>query len=200
MQFAVISSVTTPEYPKSPQSSGCADITHGLAILDEPPIECLPTIVDESAMSDISDLSLDEGGEDQRVEIVSRAFQLKDQSPFRITSSTRMPPWPVDLKNRVTKMRRGSGYSQFRSSPRDCAVPYSARSVLARFARFARRIGKCPRRSKPAFGLLRLILRYRRCYWHRDNIELFQTRNCARGCQQTGLLANCRRQQCCCVK
>ncbi len=155
------SSVTTPDYPKSPRSSGCADSTHGIAILDEPPIECLPTIVDETAMSDISDLSLDEEGGDQRVELGSHAFQLKDHSPFRITSSSRTPPWPVDLKSRVTKVRRGSGYSQIWTSPRDCAVPYSARSVLARFAR---RIGECARRSKPAFGLPRLMLRYRRFY------------------------------------
>ena len=158
------SSITTPDYPRSPRSPGFADVTHGLATLDEPPIECLPTIVHESGMSEISDLSLDQEGKDQRVESGSHAFQLKDQSPDRITSSTRMPPWPVDLKNRVTKVQRGSGYSQFRTSPREYAVPYSACSVLARFARFGRRIGKCARQSKPAFRLPRLTLRYRRCH------------------------------------
>ena len=155
------SSVTTPDYPKSPQSSGFADDTHGLAFLDEPPTEYLPAIVKKSAMSEIPELSLAEECKDQRVESGSHAFQLKVQSPFRITSSTRMPPWPVDFKSKVTKARRGSGYSQFRKSPRRHAVPHSARSVLEKKAAwFARRFGKCdPPVETQLLYLPRLTLR-----------------------------------------
>lgn len=117
---------------------------------------------------------------------------------FRIKSSTRTSTWPVDLKTRVTKAQRRPRSFQLRVS-RDHAVPFLTRLVSDRFARFARRIGTCAHQLRPPLGILRLTSRYRGCYGHRDDSEVFRTRSWrpadARGCQQEDLLA--RLQRCC---
>ena len=146
------SSVTTPDYPKTPRSSGGTDTTNALVDNEKLLSKSLPSIVGESTTFEISDFSLDEQGEDQPVGLGSYAVQSKDQSLFQLSSSTRTPTWPVGPGSRVTKARRGPGKFQLRTS-RDHAVPISARSVLDRFARFASRIGTCARQSESALGL-----------------------------------------------
>lgn len=153
------SSVTTPEYPASPQSSGGTDITNGQVDIKKLRSKSLPTIVGDSTMSEISDFSLDEQREDEPVGSGSYSFQSNTRSLFGIDSSTGTPFWPLDLRSRVIKARRGSGFSQ-----RDHAMPSSARVILDTFPWFARRFGTCARQLKPAFGPLRLTIYYRGCH------------------------------------
>ena len=134
-----LSSVTTPEYPKPPQSSENTDSTNGHVDNQRLPLKSLPTIVGES---EISDFSLDEQGGDQPVELEPYTTQFKFQSLPGTTSSTRMSTWPVALRRiQLTKARRGSGLSQLRTSPKT-SRSYSARAILDILAR-ARRFGTC---------------------------------------------------------
>lgn len=136
------SSVSTLECPDSPQSSESGDTTYGPGDIEKLPSNSLPITFRGSSMSEISDLSLDERSEDQTIDCGSYSFQSKTQSLFRKTSSTRTPTWPIGLESGATKARRGSGIPRLRT-PRDSAVNYVARSVLHKFARFARRVGTC---------------------------------------------------------
>ena len=138
--------VTTPEHLQSPQSPG---VTYGQVTFEKLPSKSSPTVVSESTMSDIPDLSLDKQHEDQLVELGHLAFQFKDQSPLQIVSSTRTPNRPIEFGNRVTKAQRGS-----ESFQPDRAMPFSARSILDRLAQVACRIGK----AKKAFGPLGLTI------------------------------------------
>ena len=134
-----LSSVTTPENPKSPQSSGNTDFTNGQVDNQRLSLKSLPNIVGES---EISDLSLDDQGGDQPVELEPHTTQFKFQSLPGTTSSTRTSTWPIALRKiQLTKARRGSGFSQLRTS-RKYAMSYSARGILDKFAR-ARRFGTC---------------------------------------------------------
>ena len=155
---------TIPDSPTSPRSSGDADIANGQVDIITLPSSSSPTIVGEPAMSEISDLLLDEQRENQPTELESGAFQFKNQSLFRLTSSTRTPTWPVHLRSRVMKARRGSEFFQLRTS-RNNAVPCAARSLLDKFARSDRRIiGTCVRQWRRAFGPLRLTMPHRGCH------------------------------------
>ena len=134
-----LSSVTTPENPKSPQSSGNTEFTNGQVDNQRLPLKFLPNIVGES---EISDLSLDDQGGDQPVELEPYTTQFKFQSLLGTTSNTRTSTWPIALRKiQLTKARRGSGFSQLRTS-RKYAMSSSARAILDKFAR-ARRFGTC---------------------------------------------------------
>ena len=132
-----LSSVTTPEYPKSPHISGNTDFTNGKVDIQRLSFKSLPNIVGES---EISDLSLDDQGGDQPVELEPYTTQFKFQSLPGTASSTRTATWPIALSRiQLTKARRGSGFSQLRTSQK-YAMSYSARATLDKFAR-ARRFG-----------------------------------------------------------
>ena len=134
-----LSSVTTPKYPKSPESSGNTDFTNGPVDNQRLPLKSLPNIVGES---EISDLSLDDQGGDQPVDLEPYTTQFKFQSLPGTNSSTRTSTWPVALRRiQLTKARRGSGFSQLRTS-RKYAMSYSARAILDKFGG-ARRFGTC---------------------------------------------------------
>ena len=142
-----LSSVTTPEYPKSPQSSGN---------FERLPSMSLPTTIGESTMSDIPDLSLDKAEEDQPSEHKPYTIQFKFQSLPRIILSTRTSTWTVALgKSEATKAWLGSQLTQLRAS-RKHAVPHSARAVLDKFARSARRIRTSTRRHDEYWRYQRL--------------------------------------------
>lgn len=132
-----LSSVTTPEYPKSPHISGNTDSTNGQVDLQRLSFKSLPNIVGES---EISDLSLDDQGGDQPVESEPYTTQFKFQLLPGTASSTRTSTWPIALSRiQLAKARRGSGFSQLRASQK-YAMSYSARATLDKFAQ-ARRIG-----------------------------------------------------------
>ena len=132
-----LSSVTTPEYPKSPHISGNTDFTNGQVDIQRLSFKSLPNIVGES---EISDLSLDDQGGDQPVELEPYTTQFKFQSLPGTASSTRTSTWPIALSRiQLTKARRGSGFSRLRTSQK-YAMSYSARAMLDKFAR-ARRFG-----------------------------------------------------------
>lgn len=133
------SSVTTPDYPKSPRSSRGIDMIDGQVGTEEVPSKSLTIILGESTTSEIPDLSLDEQGEYQPLESGPSAFRFKSQSPFRTTFSTHRSTWPDGLDSRVSKARRWSEFARLRTS-RDIAVSFSTRSVLDRFARVSRSI------------------------------------------------------------
>ena len=154
-----LSSVTTPEYPKSPQSSGNSDFVSGQVNIERLLSMSLPNIVGESTVSQIPELSLDEPKEDQPVESKPHTIQFNFQSLPGTTLGTRTSTWPVIFKNiQVTKARPGSGFTRLRTF-RNHTVPYSARAVLDRFARFARRIGTSTRPSRPVFEIPKLTRR-----------------------------------------
>ena len=129
LTFSPQSSAATPDCPKSPQSFGGVDSTDAQVDIEKLPSKSIPTIIVDSAVSDIPDLSLDEQGGDQPIDAASAALRLKEQPLFRITSSTRTPTWPADRRSRGTKSRRGSGVPRLRTS-REYAMAYSARSAL----------------------------------------------------------------------
>lgn len=142
-----LSSVTTPEYPKSPPIIENADSKNRQVNIEKLPSKSPPTIVGESTTSDIPYLSLDEQGEDQSVESEPLTIQFNFQSLLGATSANRTSLWPVLLeKSQVAKAPRGSGFPRPRTFRRN-AVPYSARAVIDRLARFARRIGTFSPRS-----------------------------------------------------
>ena len=139
-----LSSVTTPEYPKSPQSSGKSGYGSGQVKIGRLPSMLLLTIVSELTMSKIPDLSLDESEEDQPVESKPYPIHFKFQSLPGTTLSNRTSTRSVTVgKSQVAKARPGSGFTRLRTF-RNHAVPYSACAVLDRFAR---RIGKSTRPS-----------------------------------------------------
>ena len=135
-------SVTTPDNPKSLCSSGDVGMIDEQLATEEVPSENLTTMVGESAMSEIPDLSLDEQGKNKPRVPNSYAFQLKSQPPSQINSNIYSRTWPVSYVDRVTRARLGSRPPQLRKS-RDHAVFFLARSVLDSFARLPRKIGKC---------------------------------------------------------
>lgn len=136
--------VTKPEYPRSPQSSGNADLADGQVDVKDLLSKSLPSTASESTISEIMDISLDDQSEDQPVDLEPYTFRFKFRSSPGTTSGTRSSTWPVALRcGLVTKSRRGSGYPRFQTS-RKYAVPYSARAVVDKFVRFARRGGMCP--------------------------------------------------------
>ena len=154
-----LSSVTTPEYPKSPQSSGNSDFVSEQVNIERLSSMSLPNIVGESTVSEIPELSLEEPREDQPVESKPYTIQFNFQSLPGTTLSTRTSTWPVTLKkSQVTKAGPGSGFTRLRTF-RNHTVPYSARAVLDRFAWFARRIGTSPRLSQPVFEIPKLTWR-----------------------------------------
>ena len=160
---------TKPEYPRLPQSLGNADLTNRQVYVKKLPSKPFPTIIRESAMSETTDISLDEQGEDQPIELKPYTIQFKFRSSPGTTTSTRTSTWPVIIRwSQATKARRGFGSSQFRTS-RKYTVPYSAGAVVDRFARFARRVGTCPpvktsiRVPKTNGALQRTLLTSRHC-------------------------------------
>ena len=159
-----LSSVTTPEYPISPQSSGKSDFANGQVNTERLQSMSLPKIFGESTVSEIPDLSLDEPGEDQPVESKPYTIHFKFQSLPGTALSTRMSTWPVTLgKSQVTKSRPGPGFTRLRTI-RNYAVPYSAHAVLARFAR---RIGMSTHQSRRVFEIPKADdARCRGCYGH----------------------------------
>ena len=154
-----LSSVTTPEYPKSPQSSGNPDCISRQVNIERLSSMSLPNIVGQSTVSEITELSLDESKEDQPVESKPHTIQFNFKSLPVTILSTRTSTWPVTFeKSQVTKAGPGSGFTRLRTF-RNQTVPYSARAVLDRFARFARRIGTSTRPSRPVFEIPKLTRR-----------------------------------------
>ena len=141
-----LSAVTTPEYPKSPQSSGHFDIADGQVNFERLPSMSLPTAISESTMSENPDLSFNEAEEDQPCKSKPSTIHVKFQSLPGIIFSTRTSTWPVTLgKSEVTKAWPGLRFTQLWTS-RKHAVPYSARAILNKSMRSAGRTRTSTRR------------------------------------------------------
>lgn len=151
--------VTKREGAESPQSLEDADLANGQVDVKELLSKSLPSTASKSATSEITDISLDEQGEDQPVEWEPPyTIRFKFRSSPGTTSGTRSSTWPVALRcSPFMKTRRGSGYPRHGTS-RKYAVSYSS---LAVFDRLARKVGSVPYPLRPPFEFPKLTMHYR---------------------------------------
>ena len=118
-------SATSPQCPKSPRLSGDQDCSVGRVDTEKLSPKSFPEILDESSTFDITDLSLDEHGEDQLAKLKPYAFPKVGKSLVQFASGKHVLPWPVGFSGRNTQARRG-----FETSPRDHDEPFSTRLAI----------------------------------------------------------------------
>lgn len=154
------SPLTMLESPESPRSSEGTKSPNGQAETVILPSKSLPTTVGRWTESEVPYLALDEQDGGQTLEFASPALKFKPYFLSRVSAIARTPTWPVDGRKKITKVVRGSGFSQHQSS-KDHDAATLARSVLNMSAWLARRNGMCARNGNPGLGLLRLTMRFR---------------------------------------
>ena len=118
-------SATSPQCPKSPRLSGDEDCSVGRVDTEKLSPKLFPEILEESSTIDITDLSLDEHGEDQPAKLKPYAFPKVSQSLFQIASDNLVHTWPVGFSGRNTQARR-----EFETSPRNHDQPFSDRLAV----------------------------------------------------------------------
>ena len=154
------SPLTMLEFPESPRSSEGTKSPNGQAATVILPSKSLPTTIDRSTESEVSYLALDEQDRGPTLECAFSALEIILYILSRASAIACTPTWPVDRRKKITKVVRGSGFSQHQPS-QDHEAATSARSVHNMSARLARRNGMCARNVNPGLGLRRLTMRFR---------------------------------------